>query len=305
MTLRTTAIIAGVIGLLMLVAGLVADGARADREVVTVAQVESAVVVLPPEVIALEGLERLAVTAEGRIAAHTARPVDADAWLKKHSASYVVGYNGWDDLTLRTESRVVLESPSPSPSPSASASATPAASPTPSPSPSPEAGADDEAPEASADYGSGDHWRGTWNGTDRLSLAIPALTPGDYLVVYSADGADLTSVEFTAQRQVNDGWIDPLIWIGAGLTALGVVAAISGLVDVRPLQERLEGARRRRTAAGAPERPEPGSRRERRLAGSTLPAVSIDEDALSGGTPADAPASDAPSSSDPQKGGAA
>ena len=293
MTLRTTAIIAGVIGLLMLVAGLLADGARADREVVTTAQVESPVVVLPPEVLTLEGLERLAVTADGRISAHAARPVDADAWLKVHSAAYVVGYAGWDDLTLRTESRVLLESPSPSPSPAATASAAPTPTPSPSPSPSASTDADESASDVSADFGSADHWRRTWNGTGRLSLAIPALTPGEYLVVHSDSGEDLGTVEFTAQRQVNDGWISPLIWIGAGLSALGVVAALSGLVDVRPLQERLEGAKRRRAAAGAGVMPEPGSRRERRLAGSTLPAVNIDEDALASGTPLTAPVTEA------------
>lgn len=317
MTLRTTAIIAGVLGLLMLVAGLVANGARADHEVLTQADITSPVVVLGPDVVALDGLERIAVTTDGPLVAHAARPVDALAWLKNYSADYVMGYDGWDTLALRTESRVTAPSASPSPSPGASASPSPsAAAPSPSPSASPSASPAPDAEEevVPADYGSGDHWRDTWNGQGRVSLGVASLTPGDYLVVYSADGADLGNVEFTALRQVNDGWIDPLIWIGAALAALGIVASLSGLIDVRPVQERIEGWRRKRAGASPSVAPVSGSRRERRLAGSTLAPVSLDdeqvapsaplppfEDTLAGRDVADevpAPGADAPTKGD-------
>lgn len=270
MTLRTTAIIAGVLGLLMLVAGLIADAARADRQVVTEQALDTPVVVLGPEVLALPGLERIAINAEGGLEANTARPVDAEAWIKRRSATYVLGYAGWDALATRTEERVVV-TPSPTVSPSADATASPSAEPTDEPTASPEATADD----ATFDVGSTDVWRHSWHGVDRVAVTGSTLAVGESLVVYADSGQPLTSIEFYAQRQVNDGWIAPLIWIGAALAALGLVALVSGLIDIRPLQARAETWRRKRGAADEP--PRPGSRRERRLAGSTLPEVSLDE----------------------------
>ncbi|NYI42136.1 hypothetical protein [Demequina lutea] len=277
MTLRTTAIIAGVLGLLMLIAGLVANDARPDREVVTTASVNTPVVVIGPEVIALQGLDRIAVNAHGGIEAHTARAADAASWLKRHSATYVTGYMGWDGLATRTESGFVPPSPtpSPSPSPSATAEATPAASP--SPSPTANATAQPGDTKVSVDYGSTDDWRSSWRGVNRVSLAVGAVAPGEVLVVYAEDGSNLGSVEFSAVRQVNDGWINPLIWIGGVLAILGAVAALSGLIDTRPVQERAESWLRGRSKSSGEKSVHPGSRRERRLAGSSLPDVVLDD----------------------------
>lgn len=277
MTLRTTSIIAGVLGLLMLIAGLFANNARPDRGVVTTETMDTPVVVLGPDVVSLQGLERISVNASGDIQAHTARAVDAEAWLKEYSATYVTGYEGWDALSTRTATRVVLPSVEPSPSPSASASpaaaattATPAPTPTPSPAPAEDTDLQADEAEAAMDFGSTDSWRSSWRGTDRVSLAVGSLPPGEVFVAYASDGSNLQSVEFSAIRQVNDGWIDPLLWIGGLLTALGVMAALSGLIDTRPVQERAESWLRSRSRAGTDGAVRPGSRRERRLAGSTL-----------------------------------
>ena len=104
-----------------------------------------------------------------------------------------------------------------------------------------------------------------------------AVAPGEVLVVYAEDGSNLDSVEFKASRQVNDGWINPLIWIGAVLALLGVVAVLSGLIDTRPVQERAESWLRGRSKRGDEKEIRPGSRRERRLAGSSLPDVVLDD----------------------------
>ena len=81
----------------------------------------------------------------------------------------------------------------------------------------------------------------------------------------------------SAQRQVNDAWISPLIWLGTVLAILGALAAVSALIDVRPVQERVESWTTKRSRVAVGEQPKPGSRRERRLAGSTLPDVEVDE----------------------------
>lgn len=276
MTLRTTAIIAGVLGLLMLIAGLFANQARPDPQVVTTSQVETPVVVFDPEVIALEGLEMIEVNAKGDMEAHTARAGDAEEWLKHYSATYVTGYEGWDSLDTRTASRIVADSPQPSPSPSPSAEAATAAA-SPSPEPVEDAAAQPIDKEMAAGYGSKDVWRSSWTGYNRLSLNVAEIAPGEVLVVFASDGSNAEDVQLTSVRQVNDGWIDPLIWIGGVLTVLGLVAALSGLIDTRPAQERAESWLRTRSRGGAEGGVRPGSRRERRLAGSTLPATSLDD----------------------------
>ncbi|WP_291377502.1 hypothetical protein [Demequina sp.] len=276
MTLRTTAIIAGALGLLMMIAGLIAQGMRPEHSVVTQATLDTPVVVLAPEVLALPELQRLAVTADGGVEAHAGRPVDAVAWLGEHSATYITGYESWDILTTRTASRITADVESPSPSASAEPTASAEPSPSASPSPSPdEAGAD--APEEVYDYGSGDLWRQNWAGVDRVSVAVSAVPPGEYFVVNSVDGSNLGAIEISAERQVNDAWISPLTWIGAALTALGLLAVLSALVDLRPLQERVESWTTKRSRIATGEDVKPGSRRERRLAGSTLPDVDLDE----------------------------
>ncbi|WP_291382756.1 hypothetical protein [Demequina sp.] len=272
MTLRTTAIIAGALGLLMLISGLIAQAARPAHAVVTEATLATPVVVLGPEVLALPELHRLAVTADGGVDAHTARPVDAEAWLVHHSATYITGYASWEEFTTRTASRIVADAATPSPG--GTADAAPAAAATPSPSPDP---AEAVPGEESVDYGSGDIWRHTWTGEGRVSLAVAAISPGEYLVVNSTDGADLGTIEVSADRQVNDAWISPLIWIGIALAVLGLLAVLSAIVDVRPLQERVEAWTTKRSRIATGEDPKAGSRRERRLAGSTLPDVDLEQ----------------------------
>lgn len=285
MTLRTTAIIAGVLGLVMFLTGVIASAVRDEREVVTQQSLDTPVVVLGPEVLALPGIERIAINGSGALDANTARPVDAEAWLKRHSATHVLGYVDWDELATRTGTRITTPSvsPSPSPSPSADAEAADAATAddaaatastddAASPSPAPSA----ETVEETYDYGSNDLWRHSWRGESRVVVTGSTIAAGETLVVFDETGDNLESVEFYAVRDVNDEWISPMMWVGGALALLGVVAALSGLIDIRPVQARIETWQRKRSGVAATP-PRPGSRRERRLAGSTLPEVLLDD----------------------------
>ena len=272
----------------MFLTGWVASAVRDDREVVTQQSLDTPVVVLGPEVLALPGIERIAINGAGALDANTARPVDAEAWLKRHSATYVLGYVDWDELATRTGTRITTPSvaPSPSPDPSgaptddaAAADATTEDAATDaagdgeaSPSPAPSA---DET-EQLYDYGSNDLWRHSWRGESRVVVTGATVAAGETLVVFDETGDNLESVEFYAVRDVNDEWISPMMWVGGALALLGVVAALSGLVDIRPIQARVETWQRKRSGVAA-NPPRPGSRRERRLAGSTLPEVLLDE----------------------------
>jgi cell division septation protein DedD len=285
-TLRTTAIIAGALGLLMLITGWVSGALRADRDVVATANPNASIIVVGPDVLALAGLERIVVTGEGDLEAHTARPADLELWLESREAIAMTGFETWEELgTVDAASLELTPDPatanpsasaSASPSASASASASPSPSPTaqPTASPAPTEGASEGETPIVVNYGAGDIWRESYAGVDRLAVTGTKIAAGEALVLFSADGSEVASVEFYAERNVNDAWIAPLTWIGAALAALGVFAFLSGVIDTRPAQERLERfmrSRRGLTDSG----PRPGSRRERRIAGATLPEVSI------------------------------
>ncbi|WP_084101810.1 hypothetical protein [Demequina sp. NBRC 110051] len=281
MTVRTTALIAGVIGVLLLAAGLIADAQRPPRDVIAEATLSTSVLVYEPEMIAFAADSTMGIEGEGDLVAVTARPADADAWLAEHEATEVTGLPEWE--VLATEAYEPQTAASASPSPSASASEEP------SDEPSEEASAE-ASPSASASPSaepevdlltdtSSDHWREQWEGTDRLEILASDVPAGEVLVVMDRSGEALASTDVGFVREVNDGWITPLIWWGIVLTAVGVIALILRFVDLRPLQAKYEEwiARRQRTGEDEDDA-RPGSRRARRAAGEHLPEASLDEE---------------------------
>lgn len=304
MSLRTTALVAGVIGALLLAVGLIADSQRPPTDVVAVAKVDTPIVTYEPEMLTFVGDSRMGFTADGPIEAVSARPADAVAWLETRDATRVTGLPDWDSLAVTTEPLEVPEDPAPSPDPSASPAASPTAeatptsspeaSPTPSATTSPEAGeegdegAQTQEPEVNLlSQSSQDHWRERWNGDGRLAIQGAAVPAGEMLVVVSTNGSPITQTDLSLVREVDDGWITPLIWWGAFLLTAGVIAFVLRLVDVRPVQARSEEwrAKRQRAAEDEPE-PEPGSRRARRAAGDVLPEPRLDEEAIAAGAAA-------------------
>ncbi len=277
MTLRMSAYAAGVVGLILLMAGWVADSQRPSTEVTVSVDVASPVVVLEPQLVAVEQIVRITASGTGALEVHSARPVDANAWLVGRSTTFVTGIPQWDQVATRSATPT-----GPAPEPSASASETSETA-TPEPSPSPDVSPSPETADAEADgaadalAASADHWRTTWRGQGRVSVLAAAVPPGETLVITSADGTALTSVELGLVREVNDGWITPLQWWGALLASIGVIAVALALVDVRPLQRRSEEWISTRGKDGATEPPAPGTRRARRLAGSSIPVAPLDD----------------------------
>lgn len=269
MTARTSALFAGLLGVILLAVGLIADAQRPETTVQATVTPDAAIVAIPADILALEGAERLAFEAEGAIAAHTVRPVDADAWLARRTVVYVTGLPTWEELSTR-KAEFITPAPSPSPSPS------------PSPAPDGEAAAETTEPEQAAESAddvvvtSEDHWRHTYKGQGRLSVSIASIGAGHDLVIESLDGSPLTLVELTLEREVNDGWITPLIWWATALTIAGAIALFFTLVDTRPLQRKVEEWIVSRGKRGAADAPRPGSRRARRLAGAAIPEASLE-----------------------------
>ncbi|WP_084124010.1 hypothetical protein [Demequina sp. NBRC 110054] len=310
MRLRTTALIAGLLGVVALVVGLVAQSQRPESTVTVPATVDTAAVIVPADMLAFAEGGRYAVDGEGTLLAFSALPVDLEAWASDKVVTYVEGMPTWDGLTAT----VADMSPAPSASPSASEESdgdakddeatedektdekatdkdtTDDAATADEAADGDAANADDEAADASpsassaADepqyesllQGSTDLWRDSWTGTDRLSVGAADVEVGLDLVFVSEDGSPLTSVDLKLSREVNDAWITPLIVWGGILTGVGFLALLLLVFDVRPVQARAEEwiAHRQRIGAGD-EGPKPGSRRARRLEGAAIPAAEI------------------------------
>lgn len=322
MSLRTTALVAGVIGALLLAVGLVANSQRPPADVVARANVDTSIVVYEPEMLAFVGESRMGFSADGPLVAVSARPADAAAWLATRDATRVTGLPEWETLATTTEPLPLPEpqetSPEPTASPDPSASpevttspssspeASPTASPEATPTTSPTAAAtDDDDASATAqeevpnllDESSADHWRERWQGDGRLAMQGSAVPPGEILVVGSTSGSPITQADLALTREVDDGWITPLIWWGAFLLTAGVIAFVLRLVDLRPVQARSEEWRAKRQRGAQEETaPQPGSRRARRATGEVLPEPKLDEESIaaeaaaraSGVTPASA-----------------
>ncbi len=298
LSLRTTGLIAGVIGVILLIVGFVADSVRPPEDVVAHADVSTSVVVVQSDFLTISPEGTLSVEGDGEIVAYTARPVDAEAWLAEVDYTEVNSLPDWEVLGTRD---VAVPSPTPSPEPSSSTSASASAEAktdekkeTPSPSPSPEEKESSSAspsPSASPEPAivpteadpfiategrSTDLWRNSFIATNRLDIAVDSVPTGLTLVVMTEDGSALTGTDLTLTRVVNDDWITPLLWWGAVLVVAGLIALVVLFIDLRPAQARGESWMASRSAEKKGIEKD-GSRRSRRAAGAAIPQASLDD----------------------------
>ncbi|MDN4474823.1 hypothetical protein QQX09_03015 [Demequina sp. SYSU T00192] len=292
MTLRTTALIAGALGLLLLIGGLIADAMRPASFGTPSAAVDTPVLLIGPAMVAMAPGGSITVEADGELVVYAGRTEDAEDWAATRDATVLTGVPTWEELS--TEPFVADEAATaePSASPDASASATdePSAEASASASTEPEASASaSPEPSASAEEAPiADIWRASWDGDGSLTLDVDDLSEsylGLTLVVEAADGGSLTEVTMTIDRVVNDGWVTPLKWWGGALAVAGLIALVSLLVDHRNAGSKVETA-----VAGRKATPPatPGGRRERRetaTATGGIPVVDAEADPTTGEVP--------------------
>lgn len=253
MRLRTSVLIAGALGVVMLVVGLVAQSNRLEQYAHPSTDVQTSIVVVSPELLAVDSQARFAVESTNGAHAYAARPVDVVAWVGASSVTYVTDIGSWESLTTRTAERVqppaseltpspgTPVTPVPSVSPSSLPTPSPTTSPTPSPSPTPGSVDDDiETWDTSSDL-----WRQQWSGHPRLSILAGDVTPGLSLIYVSADGSPLSSIEMRLERPTRDEWIGPVTLWGLVLTFMGALTLIYLLLVSSPLQAVAERVRDR------------------------------------------------------------
>ena len=293
MTLRTAALIAGALGVVLLAVGLISQAIKPAAEASPSAALTTTVAVFPPQVLALAPAGTVTVSGEGTLVAHLARTVDADAWLASREVSAdteiadwetVTGFADWDHLAVTVDRPRVATTPSPSPSvspstsPSTNASPSPSASPSTSATPAPSASPSVTPTAGLASAGSQDTWRATEAANGTYSVDVSTLPAGLTLVVDSPSGVALTRAQITVSRVIDDAWITQLVWWGVGLTAVGLIALVLLFIDMRPVQSRGESWMAYRSGIGSGKRePRPGSRRARRQAGASMPVADLDQ----------------------------
>jgi len=96
--LRAGAIGAGIAGIAIAIAGGVGLIAKPDAVVWASAPLGRAVVVIPPQVIAMDGVKDIVVEGDPWMETRTARPVDAYAWHRGESSIYVQGVSSWTEV---------------------------------------------------------------------------------------------------------------------------------------------------------------------------------------------------------------
>lgn len=274
MTLRTAALIAGAIGVLLLAFGLIADAVKPAATASPTASLDTPVVVYTPDIVALAPEGSIAVAGTGEIKAYTARPVDADAWIASVPATRVTAIVDWD--TLATTAVGLRPSPSPAASASPSAQGSPGASASTAPSASASA-SPSASPSAAPVEPLLDVWRDSTSARASYTVAVASIPTGLTLVIESADGTNLTATSMEISRIINDTWISNVTWWGIALTAIGLVALVALVIDIRPVQSKGESwlAQRSRIGKGLGAA-SPGSRRARRAEGVAMPEASLD-----------------------------
>ncbi|WP_156165493.1 hypothetical protein [Demequina rhizosphaerae] len=289
MTLRTTALIAGALGLLLLIGGLIADAMRPESFGTPSAAVDTPVLLIGPAMVAMAPGGTITVEAPGEIVAYAGRTEDAEDWAATRDATVLTGVPTWEELSTEpfAAAEAATAEPSASPDASASASAEPSADASAEATAEPDASASAE-PSASPEPALADIWRASWEGDGTLEFEVDALLT-DYsgltIAVESADGSPLSGVTMTIDRVVNDGWVTPLKWWGGVLAVAGLIALVSLLVDHRGAGSKVETAVAGRKAT-APATP--GGRRERRetqTATGGIPIVEGETDPTTGEVP--------------------
>jgi hypothetical protein len=102
--IRAGAIGVGIAGIALAIAGGAGLIAKPDAVVWASAPLDRAVVVIPPQVLAMDGVMDIVVEGESLMQIRTARPVDAYGWLRGESSIYVQGVTSWTEVkTLKPD----------------------------------------------------------------------------------------------------------------------------------------------------------------------------------------------------------
>jgi len=186
--------ILGIAGLATIGVGGIALLLRVSSDAHPVGDLETAVVIIPPNVVALEGLNEITITAPGSFLVRTARPADVYAWATEVETSVVRRLESWEEIEVdRVWSTTGI------------------------------------LPEHT-----GDMWRGWERGSSEKMIEVSTIEPGLAVVIISGSTAPLGEVAFEMTRDRGNGWAWPVLAGGLGVLAIALVFLAVNLIEVRP-----------------------------------------------------------------------
>ena len=194
MALRTGGWVLAVAGALAAGAGALGIALTPESVVAVSATLDTRVLAIPPEVLALRGVESIEVTGPESMAVWAARPGDVTGWLEGRETVTLRGLASWEEVDLETASGFV-----------------------------------GSAPGTDADL-----WRSSQVVDGPVTLVPSAIESGVAVVVESADDSRLTGVTLTVSREPGFGWVPLALKAGAGVLGLGLLLLAYVFLAQRP-----------------------------------------------------------------------
>lgn len=192
--MRAGAVAAGVAGVALAIAGGAGLIAKPDAVVWASAPLDRAVVFIPPQVIAMDGVMDIVVEGEPWMETRTARPVDAYAWHRGESSIYVQGVSSWTEVkTLKPD----LYS-------------------------------------YDGNELTGDIWRSNTLSAGATHIFPDEVPPGLAVVVVTRSHGPLSKISIELSRDPGYGWAWPALSVGALLAAVSMVLFALLWLDLRP-----------------------------------------------------------------------
>jgi hypothetical protein len=157
------------------------------------ADLDTSVVVLPPDVLALEGLGEMTITAEGPFSVWAGRPSDAYVWAFTIDVGVVRGLDTWEDIRVDRAGTI-----------------------------------GGEAPDFRGDLAR--EWRYS---SGEASIEAPDVGSGLALVAVTGSGKPFERLVFEVSRDPGNGWAWPALAAGLGAIATGLTLLVVRLIRTR------------------------------------------------------------------------
>ncbi len=198
--IRAGAVMSGILGIIAAGAGVAGLIAKPDPVVWASAPLDRPVVVIGPQVLAMDGLDQVVVKAEPYMETMTARPSDAYAWLRGESSTVVRGLASWEVVDVLVPTLYRYDGADPS----------------------------------------HDIWRSSYVSAGASVIRPEDVPPGYVVVVATKTRIPLDSVSIEMTRDPGNGWAWPAISGGAVLAALSLSLFAWLWLDLRPARAKVE-----------------------------------------------------------------
>ncbi len=215
--IRGWAIVSGVLGVLAAAAGVAGLVAKPDAVVWATAPIGHSVVVIPPQVMAMEGVQEIVVDADSPMETLMGRPSDAYAWIRGESSAVVRGVSSWETVDLLAPGLYRNEGDDPSP----------------------------------------DIWRRSYTSIGASTLRPGDYPAGLVVIIASQDRAALGTVTIELTRDPGFAWAWPAISAGALLAAVSLVLFALLWLDLRPSRAAESAAKKAKAGEKVPRERKP------------------------------------------------